>query len=111
MKVILKALLWSIGLEMVLVVPILAANYVRLGVFDFIPGVLAYLALFCHFPALYLLHYWPTAQETLIIPVLVQWCIWFIAFVAIFTLSGLFRNWSLKHETHAASHEGSSANR
>jgi hypothetical protein len=98
MKVILKALLWSIGLETVLVVPILVANYVRLGVFDSIPGILAYLALFCHFPALYLLHHWPTAQETLIIPVSVQWCIWLIAFMVIFTLSRLFRNSELEFE-------------
>jgi hypothetical protein len=102
MKVFLKALLWSMGLELVLVVPILVANYIRLGVFDAIPGALAYLALFCHAPAFYLLRHWPVAQETLIFPVLVQWCIWFIAFVTIFVLIHIFRRRRLVHETHAA---------
>jgi hypothetical protein len=108
MKILLKALLWSIGFEVVLLVPILIANHARLGVFDAVFGVLAYLALFCHAPALFLLAHWPRAQETLIIPVLVQWCIWFIALVTIFTLSRIVQKRRLEHETHTASYDGSS---
>jgi hypothetical protein len=102
MKVFLKSLLWSTGLELVLVVPILVANYIHLGALDAVPGVLAYLALFCHAPAFYLLRHWPAAQGTLTIPVLVQWLIWFIAFLMIFALRRLFRNRRLDHEKHAA---------
>ena len=102
MKILLKALLWSTGLEMLLLAPVLIANHVHLGVFDFVFGVLSYLALFCHAPAVWLLSYWPTAQESLILPALVQWCLWFITFVVVFTLSHIFKKRSLQHESHVA---------
>lgn len=102
MKILLKAFLWGTGFELVLLVPILVANYVRLGFFDAVFGVLAYLALFCHAPALYLLRYWPAAQETLVFPVLVQWCLWLFAFTVMFTLIHIFRKRSSEHEKHGA---------
>jgi hypothetical protein len=102
MKVFFRAFLWSIGFEIVLVVPILVANRISLGAFDFIPGVLAYLGLFCHAPAFYLLHHWPKVQETLLMPILVQWFIWFILILIIFAISRLIRKRSLGHETHTA---------
>jgi hypothetical protein len=47
---------------------------------------LPYLALAFHFPALLLLQHWPAARATLAAPILVQWFIWFIAFMVIFAV-------------------------
>ena len=91
MKIILKVFLWSTGSEMVLVTPIWISNHLHLGVFDAVFGVLTYLALFCHVPAFYLLYHRPAARETLIIPVLVEWSIFFTAFLILFMLRHLFR--------------------
>jgi hypothetical protein len=98
MKTAVRALGWSVGLELLLVAPVLLAN-MRLGPFDFVFGILAYLALFCHAPAVYLLGRWPSAPDTLIVAVLVQWLVWFMALLTIFTLAG----WSHRRIT---AHEG-----
>jgi hypothetical protein len=98
MKAIVRALVWSTGLELLLLSPVLLANYVRLGPFDFIFGILSYLALFCHTPAVCLLGYWPSAQDTLAVPALVQWLIWLVTFAAGFTLAAWFRQHRTAHE-------------
>ena len=102
MKILLKALLWSTGIEILLLAPVLIANHARLGAFDFVFGVLSHLALFCHAPAVWLLSHWPAAQETLILPVLLQWCLWFITLGVVFALGHIFKKRSLEHERHAA---------
>jgi len=102
MKAIVRALVWSSGLELLLLAPVLLANHARLGPFDFIFGVLAYLALFCHAPAVCLLGHWPSAQGTLAVPALVQWFIWFVMFAAVFTLTAWFRQHRTAHETRGS---------
>jgi hypothetical protein len=92
MKAITRAMVWSIGLELLLLAPVLLANYVHFFPFDIVFGVLAYLALFCHAPAVYLVGRWPSAQETLVVPALLQWLIWFLAFAATFTVAGWFHH-------------------
>ncbi len=98
MKPMVRALVWSIGLELSLLVPVQLADCACLAPFDFIFGVLAYLALFCHAPAVCLLGCWPSAQNTLAVPALVQWFIWFVMFGAAFTVSGWFRRHRTVHE-------------
>ena len=98
MKTIVRALTWSLGLELLLVAPVLLANHVCLGPLEVVFGILAYLALFCHAPAMYLLGHWPSARETLIAPVMVQWFIWLMAFATIFTLAGWFHRRITPHE-------------
>jgi hypothetical protein len=102
MKEILRALVWSVGLELLLLAPVLLGNYVHVGPFDFIFGVLANLALFCHAPAVALLGHWPPAQETLVMPALVQWLIWFLMFTAIFTLKAWFRQHTTANEVRGS---------
>jgi len=102
MKILLRACLWSAGFELLLLLPVLIANHASLGVFDVVFGILCYLALFCHAPAIWLLRHWPAAQETLIFPALVQWFLWFVMFVVIFTAIHIFRKQSSGHESHAA---------
>jgi hypothetical protein len=98
MKAIVRALVWSVGLELLLLAPVLLGNYAHLGPLDFVFGVLAYLALFCHAPAVCLLGHWPSAQETLVVPALVHWLIWFMTFAVVFTLAGWFRHHRTAHE-------------
>ena len=74
----LKALLWSVGFEMFLILLVLGGH---IGL-PFLP----YLALAIHFPALCLLDYWPEARATWIAPILVQWLIWFVALTILFAL-------------------------
>src|SRR5437588_12839092 len=102
MKTVVRALAWSVSLELLLLALVLFSNYVRLGPFDFIFGTLAYLTLFCHAPAVYMLSHWPSAQETLIAPVLVQWLIWFMGFAAIFALAGWFHQRDTAHESRGS---------
>jgi hypothetical protein len=91
-RFVLLVLLWGTGLELLLVVPVMVANCTHLGPSDFIFRVLAYLALFRHVPAMYLLGRWPSALETLFLPGLVQWAIWSMIFGVIFILKSWFRN-------------------
>ena len=63
---------------------------------------LPYLALAFHFPALYLVDYWPAARRTLIGPILIQWLIWFGLFAFIFTLRHRFYRQRSEHESNAA---------
>ena len=91
MRTITRALAWSAGLEAILLAPVLLGNYVHLSPFDAILGILAYLALFCHAPAVYTLSHWPSAQETMVLPAFIQWLIWFIMFTAAFKLADWFR--------------------
>src|SRR4051794_7449432 len=93
--IVVRALVWSVGVELLLLTPVLLGNYVQFFPFDFVIGVLAYLALFCHAPAVYLLGHWPSAQETLIVPALVQWLIWLVISAAVFTLAA----WLRQHKT------------
>jgi len=86
MKMFARALSWTVLLELFLLVPILLANHAHLGPFDFLFGILAYLALWCHAPGVLLLGNWPSAQETLVLPVLVQCLIWLIVFAFAFSL-------------------------
>jgi hypothetical protein len=78
MNIFLKALSWSIAFEVFLGLLVLG-SYIGM---PFLP----YLALAFHFPALYLLDYWPAARATLIAPILIQWLIWFVAFTIFFAL-------------------------
>jgi hypothetical protein len=98
MKTMLRAVVWSAGLEVLLLALVLLANHARLGPFDFVFGILAYLALACHAPAVWLLCHWSSAQETLLIPALVQWLIWFIAFLAFFRVADRFHRRTTPHE-------------
>ena len=102
MKIFPKALLWSAAFEVLLLGPVSIANQVDLGAFDFVFGVLSYLALFCHAPGVWLLGFWPVAQDSLVFGALVQWCLWFTTFAVIFGLSHIFRKRSLDHEIRAA---------
>jgi len=102
MKGIVRALIWSTSLELLLLAPVALGNYVHFFPFDFIFGVLAYLALFCHAPAVYLLGQWPSAQDTLVVPVLVQWFIWFIVLAAVFTLAAWFRQHRTAYEVRGS---------
>src|ERR1700722_9578992 len=104
MNVILKAFRWSLVAEVLLIVPIAFAwwampllDHFHLDVLGAIFGALDYLALYCHAPAIYLLRNWPSATQgpssigTWFILVMTQWCLWFVAFVLIFTLQYLLR--------------------
>src|SRR5258708_1102933 len=102
MKLLLKALLWGSGIEILLLALVLIANHARLGPFDFVFGVLSHLALFCHVPAVWLLSHCPTTQQTLIRPALLQWCLWFITLGVVFALRHIFKKRRLEHESHAA---------
>lgn len=95
MNIFLKALLWSIAFELVLVLLVLGGH---IGM-PFLP----YLALAFHFPALYLLGYWPAARATLIVPILIQWLIWFVAFTILFALRQRQQMRRSRHENEAAS--------
>jgi len=95
MNIFLKALLWSIALEVFLVLLVLGGH---LGM-PFLP----YLALAFHFPALYLLGFWPAARATLIAPILVQWMIWFVAFTTFFALRQRQQMRHSRHENDASS--------
>jgi hypothetical protein len=98
LKAIPRALFCSTALEIILIVPLLLIH-TRLGIFDVAFTILAYLAGFCHWPAMALLCYWPAAHKTWIMFCLVQWCIWFFVFMVIFLLRRLFRRLKLGHET------------
>jgi hypothetical protein len=98
MKGIVRALIWSTGLGLLLLAPVALVNYARLGPFDSVFGVLAYLALFCHAPAVHLLGHWSSAQETLVVLALLQWLIWFVMFAAVFTLVAWLRRHRKAHE-------------
>lgn len=74
----LKALLWSVGFEMFLILLVLGGH---IGL-PFLP----YLVLAIHFPAIYILDYWPAARTSWIAPILVQWLIWFVALTILFAL-------------------------
>ena len=102
MKTIVRALVWSLSLELLLLALVLLGNYAHLGPFDSIFGVLACLALFCHAPAVYLLGHWPSAQDTLVAPALVQWLIWFVAFATILRLAGCFHQRGTAHEAQGS---------
>jgi len=102
MKGIVRGLIWSTGLELLLLAPVALGNYVHFFPFDFIFGILSYLALFCHAPAVYLLSHWPSAQETLVVPALVQWFIWLVMFAAVFTLAEWFHRHRTAHEIHGS---------
>jgi hypothetical protein len=78
MKPILRALFWSIAFEAFLVALSFGG---RIGL-----PFLTYLALTFHFPALYVLDFWPAAGATLIAPILIQWLIWFGAFSMLFLM-------------------------
>jgi hypothetical protein len=93
MKIVGKALLWSVGFEAFL---ILLAFGGRVGM----PFV-SYLALAFHFPAICLLDAWPAAQATLIGPILAQWCIWLLGFTAFFALRQALQRKPSGHETNA----------
>ena len=89
MNIFIKALLWSVGFEMFLVLLVLGGC---VGL-PFLP----YLALAFHFPALYLLDYLPAVRATWIAPILVQWLIWFVAFAILFVLR---RRRLMRHSSH-----------
>ena len=48
---------------MLLIAPVLVANNLHLGPFDFIFGVLTYLSLYCHAPGFLLIGHWFPTQE------------------------------------------------
>ena len=102
MKILFKALLWSTGFEILLLAAVFVAHHVHLGVLEFVFGVLCYLALYCHAPAVWLLRHFPAAQENLVLVALVQWFLWFLAFGVVFALSRIFHKLRLEHEAHAA---------
>ena len=85
-----RALKWSLGAELLLITPVLVANSLHLGPFDFIFGVLTYLSLYCHEPGFLLIGHWFPTHETLFLTAIVQWIIWFFTLVALFTVAGLF---------------------
>jgi len=103
-KLILKAAIWSAGVEGVLIALMLLADcavavgFSEEGVF----GVLGFFALYCHAPAEYFLGQWSAAQDIFVIRILVQWCIWFCAFVIIFVLKHVFRNRRLNRDIPTA---------
>src|ERR1700678_2566323 len=88
--IFLKALFWSVGFE-ALLFPLLLGGHIGLS---FLP----YLFLAFHFPALSLVEHWPAARETWIVPVLIQWMIWFLLFTAFFALCKRLRG------EHASAH-------
>jgi hypothetical protein len=98
MKAIVRALKWSIGLELILLTPLFLGRILQFFPFDFIFGVLTYLVMFSQAPAWYLLDHWPSAQQTLLWPSLVQWLILFVMFAAIFTLAAYFRQLKKGHD-------------
>jgi len=78
MKVFLKALLWGTCLEIALIL---------MWLVGFIPipgfGIFSYLALYCHFLALY---FWPAVGGTMLGSFLFQWLIWFLMFAGILSV-------------------------
>jgi len=94
MNIFVKALLWCIGFELFLGLLVFGGHF---GL-PFLP----YLALAFHFPALYLLDYWPAARATLVAPILIQWFIWFIAFVVFFAVIHKLQRKHSRHENDAA---------
>jgi len=79
MKLFLKALFWSAVFEALLVL-MWAIGYIGLPLFS-------YLALWCHFPALY---FWPTLGDSLVGTFFFQWFIWLVLFTATFLLRRVF---------------------
>ena len=91
MKIFLKALLWSARFEALLVL-LWAVGYVGLP-------FLSYVALWCHFPALY---FWPAAGDTLVGAFLFQWLTWFVLFTAVLVVRRAFKPPTSEHENEAA---------
>jgi sterol desaturase/sphingolipid hydroxylase (fatty acid hydroxylase superfamily) len=90
MRAIRKALVWSTSLELCSILLVLG-GYVGLS---FLP----YLALAFHFPALYLIDYWPAARQALIGPILVQWFVWFALFEFLLVLRHRLQRRRLENE-------------
>jgi hypothetical protein len=89
MKVFIRALLWSTGLE-VFLVAMWALGYVGLP-------LLSYIALWCHFPALYIC---PPISDSLVGTFVFQWLIWLVLFVGALLLRRAFTHVRAVNERH-----------
>jgi len=88
MKILLKALLWSAGFEALLVL-LWGVGFLGLP-------ILSYVALWMHFPALYL---WPATGDLLIAVFLFQWFIWYVLSIGVLSLKRACGRPTAEHET------------